>query len=424
VLVPTGGVQERPLDLSTAPTARFAFVWGKQTGVARLAWLDARRLRVGAVHTPSLGYVGAWAFQLPQRRLVAVASYTPDGSAPDVLQFVRLSNLRIEPGIVTLNGGAGELLWARPDRLVAVTYGCCGGPGASIATIDVAQRRIAATTEIPGVTFAAARSRDTLVLLQTEPDRIAAPTLCVVSADGAIRSVRLDGVSAGRGPRSSTDPVVYVRRPALVVDRDGAHAYVVQPDGPAAEIDLRTLAVSYHDLKPPRSALARMSAWLTPAAEAKGDNGSTRTGVWLGNRFIGVTGKDSTFRTSNTELLEATTVPAGLSIVDTRDWTIRMLDPRADSVTVADKLLLATGLKEVLTYGQSSGMGLAAYRADRSVKFTLFGRAGVSVMFALAGRAYVVPWGFPDATVVDLRTGRRVGERPLPLPTPLIGDGS
>ena len=260
-----------------------------------------------------------------------------------------------------------------------------------------------------------------LALLQTPWNHIGVATLHVVGADGSVRSVVLDRVVAGTSPSDDTSGEVFttVRHPALVVDRAGDHAYVVQPDGPAADVDLETLAVSYHDLQAPSSALRRLSAWLTPSAEAKGWwDGPSRYGVWLGDGLIAITGGNATMRHDANGNVDVTDEPSGLTIVDTRDWSVQMVDPGADWALVSAHLLLATGG----TYGNDvqSGMGLAAYKSDRSLKFRLFGHALVSVETAVAGRAYVLPAGLSTVSVVDLRTGRVIGHRrDATMPVPL-----
>src|SRR5207302_7510037 len=132
-------------------------------------------------------------------------------------------------------------------------------------------------------------------------------------------------------PRLGTE-----RIPALAADAATGHAYVIYPDGLAAEVSLDSLAVSYHELAS-ASLTARLSAWLQPDAEAKGMNGTSWRGLSLGSGFVAVAGNvQHAVLSGNTE--QMTSSPAGLAIVDVRNWTIRTLDRGADDVAVSDGL--------------------------------------------------------------------------------------
>jgi DNA-binding beta-propeller fold protein YncE len=264
-----------------------------------------------------------------------------------------------------------------------------------------------------------------VVVLETPSNAIGPARLDAIGADGSIRSVALDRVVAGATwPQDgSGDPLGTQREAALAVDPDGYRAYVVQPDGPAAEIALRTLAVSYHELSAPRSALRRFSDWFAPAAAAKGMNGPRRTAVWLGDGLLAVTGSDDHSVRKSDSSIEMGVDPAGLAIVDTRDWSIQRLDPGADTVTVADGVLLATGRRLAPGQDTPTGMGLAAYGADRSLRFRLFQGASSWVVRALGGRAYVESGiGQETIAVVDLGSGKVLEQRPGPLAAPLLDD--
>src|SRR5204863_449886 len=99
--------------------------------------------------------------------------------------------------------------------------------------------------------------------------------------------------------------------------------------------------------------------------------------------------------------------PAGLAIVDTRDWSIQRLDPGADTVTVADGVLLATGRRLAPGQDTPTGMGLAAYGADRSLRFRLFQGSSSWVLRALDGRAYDEKGGLRFANVAWRRLVKR-----------------
>ena len=429
VLLLPGRETLRPLSLHgpqrQTKGASVAFLWGGDGG--RLTRIDESTLRPIGRPSARLGFVATWAVSRSDPRLLAVGARMFDNDREDFVRFVNAGSLRLVKRTVPLGGWARALLWSRPDRVVALVGRCCT-PGTWVVTIDPGARRVVSRVELEGDVSVVARAADSLVLLVTPRQQIGPSRLDVVGADGAVRSVALPRVIAGSfwpdGTDPNVEPIGSMRLPALAVDSVSGHAYVVQPDGPAAEIDLASLAVFYRDLAGSPSLLRRFSGWLTPQAEAKGVNGSSRTGIWLGDGLLAVTGADE--RAVKTgDRLDVSGTPAGLAIVDTRDWTVRALDPGADWVTPVDGLLLATGSRWTSDAPEPTGMGLAAYGADRSLRFRLLPGRPVWVEAALAGRAYVsitTESNTSPVEVVDLASGKVVGERTSPVPTPLLGD--
>jgi hypothetical protein len=423
VLGPAGGGGLRPLHL-TSPRVQakkpLALVW--QGNGDRLAFLNPRTLDAGKRRL-RVGWVGAWAFERPNGGVLAVASSpsTTSGQPADAIRFVDVSGLRFLPGRVSFGEPVivRALRWSRPDTLVAVVSKCCRYEESLVDAIDLDTHRVVATTPIAGAVVAIRAAGDGLALLEAPSNAIGPATLTVVSASGDVRSTPLSEVSAG----NVADGVASTHRiPGFAVDAAGDRAFVVQADGPAAEIELSTLTVAYHRLTAPPSLLARFSGWLTPQAQAKGGTGPVREAVWLGNDLLAFTGIDEKEFVRPDGGLEFDSAPAGLTIVDTRDWTVRMLDRRADAVTVSRGLLLATAYR-------SSGkhnIGLAAYGPNRKLRFALFRPWAVDIVAALAGRAYVNTYnvtGTADVSVVNLATGHVIGKRRSQLPTPVLFDG-
>jgi hypothetical protein len=343
------------------------------------------------------------------------------------VRFVDLTKLRLLKRTVPLDGMAHALLWARLDRVVAVVGGRCCSLGVDVVTIDTGARRVVSREELAGDVVALSRAADALVLLMTPRNEIGPARLVVVAADGAVRSVGLDRVRAGYSwpeqPGSGADPIGTIRQAALAVDPDGYRAFVIQPDGPAVEIGLRRLDVAYHDLSAPRSVGSRVAAWLMPAAEAKGVNGPMRYGQWLGDGLVAVTGTDESAAIDANNQFVGSGSPSGLAIVDTRNWTIRMLDRGADAAYPTDGFLLATGRSWSSLSNDPTGMGLAAYGPDRSLRYKLFAGRSAWVGVVSGGRAYVYLDGSETASVVHLASGEVIGKRKGPLPYPLLRDG-
>jgi hypothetical protein len=423
VLVVPGRESARPLVLH-GPERQAKELVGivRADDGARLSLLDERTLQPYGPRSARLGFAGTWALEPGGKPLAAIAVTPSENDSTQLVRFVNLDSRRLVRRTIALDGYAWALVWARPDRLVVLVGNCCTR-GFAIETFDTGSRELVSRTDVAGDIGAVARPVDGLVVLETPLNAIGPSRLDVIAADGALRSVALDRVVAGvRWPDDGTaDPLGTRREPALAVDPGTNRAYVVQPDGPAAAIDLGALVVSYHDLVAPRSVLSRFSAWLVHAAQAKGMDGPGRTATWLGDGLLAVTGSDD-HAARKADSIQMSFDPAGLAIVDTRDWSIARLDPGADTAWVADGLLLATGRRLALGQQEPTGMGLAAYGADRSLRFRLFPGASAWVVAALAGRAYVQAAGADTVSVVDLDSGKVVTERRGPVPTPLVGD--
>jgi hypothetical protein len=198
---------------------------------------------------------------------------------------------------------------------------------------------------------------------------------------------------------------------------------VIAADREVAEVDLDAHTVAYHRIVAARSLLDRLDRWLQPAAEAKGLNGSALSARWLGDGLIAVGGSDETASVDRRGTFHVRWHPRGVAIVDTRDWTVRTLDPGADSFAVADDLLRVTGSSWGSDRPQT-GMGLVAYGSDRKPRFQLLSGRPAWVGFVYHGRAYVSVADETALRVVDLPSGRVVGSRRSDAPWPLLGEAA
>jgi hypothetical protein len=356
-----------------------------------------------------VGYADAWTIA-PEGRIAALSIHPTETTTMDAIRFVALGSLRLVPRPIVLHGIGLTLFWPAPDRILALVQSCCSETDvATVAVVDPGARRIVSRISLAGEAAAWTRAGDRLVVLVTPTNSIGPARLVVVAADGHVGTAKLDRIAAGRSwPEDQTEPRLGTQRiPALAADAATGRAYVIEPDGLAAEISLDSLAVSYHELAS-ASLTARLSAWLQPAAEAKGMNGMSWKGLSLGNGFVAVAGNvQRTVVSGNTE--EMSSSPGGLAIVDVRDWTIRTLDRGADDVAVTDGLLLATGRSWTSSTQGTTGMGLAAYGSDTKLRFHVFEGASAWVQQTWNGRAYVLVDG--RTNVVDLATGRVVERR-------------
>lgn len=432
VTLAAGGRHWRALPLRSPAraTPRLTAVLSDSRG-SRIAQIDPATfapVRVSA----RLRYYDGWV-RSPNGRLLAISTNpgTNDVSV-STLHFTTAATLRWQRRGVRLGGYFHAAFWPRP-RIMYVLVGDCCGPGLTLDRVDPVARRIVSRTKVPEPLLAIARSAAGLVLLEGgKYNALGAARLVVVGADGRVRSVRLGRILAGRHfDQSGQDPIGTMRQPGLAVDSSHEVAYVLDPDGLVAAVRLRDLRVSYHRAGG-RSVLARLSSWLTPVAQAKGANGPMLTAQWLGRGLIALTGNNESAVEHEDGGMDFSVRPAGLRIVDTRNWSVHMLDPRADSVLVADGVLLASGgsSRSDSTGATSSGEGVAAYDRDGSLRWRLDRGVRVSLIAAYGNRGLVQKVD-PDSTetaplqLVDLDTGRVV--RTLPGDTYdwlLLGSGS
>jgi len=325
----------------------------------------------------------------------------PNGcdSAAQVLRFVdaeRLSPL----GAVRIPGHAGTVAWTPRGRVLVASRRCCPDE-LRLVVVDAARKRVVARTKFAGEAVGIARSRDGLVVLLGPPKGFARTRLLVVDGLGRIRSVGLDVVGGTTWPRS--EPYLARQRvPGLTVDRDGGRAYVVAPDGRVAAIELGSLAVSYHRPTERVSLLARLRNWLEPAAHAKASDGPVRVARWLGGGLLAVAGTDARAVARNGRIVRQTLDAIPVTIVDTRNWTLRRLDGRAIGVIAAGDFLLATG----------GELGLAAYDPDGRRRWQRYEGEGVWVQQVAAGRVYVAQSTRGRVDIVDLGTGAMLGHAP------------
>jgi hypothetical protein len=128
-----------------------------------------------------------------------------------------------------------------------------------------------------------------------------------------------------------------LRTAGFAVDPVAQRAFVVGTDDTIATVDLRTLAVAYHN------GTSRYASKPIP--------GLQRSARWLGKGLLAVAGRDGP-------------AAASLKIVDTRDWSTRVIDQRSESVTVSGGILVGSSWPNFVGYSvdgtQRYGFALAA----------------------------------------------------------------
>lgn len=409
-----GSTSARRLPLrSLRPETEHLTAIVESRGRSRLVRVDPASLRTVRTSAWRIGAPQGWISSLGGRRVALAECRRKCNSF--VLRFANAATLRWTSGTAPLDGALYAGLWPRPGTL----YALVGGDTAlALDTVDTGTRRIVASKPVSGPGLQLARTADGLVLLTGAENAIVPARLLVIGPDGTVRSVTVQRILAGTHYDStSPDLIGTTNLPGLAVDPKSGIAYVIDPSGLVAAVDLGDLSVAYHQLGS-GSLLTRIADWLTPPAEAKGTNGATLSAQWLGNGLIAAAGTQE----SATAQVDSYR-PTGLRIIDTRNWSVRMLDPRADRFLVADGLLLATGTRS--SYGDSQhvhGEGLAAYGPNGLLRWRLKG-LGEQIYLFQAYRSLALVYGRGAAHLVDLKSGRVVLQRPLPGQL-LLGPGS
>jgi hypothetical protein len=357
------------------------------------------------------------------------SSFSPDGSRLSFgdrfgeVSIVDALRLRVVGKISADYGQIVATAWLG-GRVLAVVDPCCtseesSDEALSLAVLDPVANAMISThvlAESRESVEGAAHTGSLLVLLLGPRWSLGPARLVTVDAEGDVRSAALDLIPSGQ----EFETEGRMSSPGLAVDAAGGRAFVVAGNAPVAEIDLATLAVSYHQLSTPISLLSRVRNWLEPEAAAKvPSSGPIRHARWLGNDLLAIWGSDIHVTTSGRSL-ETLETAAGVKLIDTRDWSVRTLDPNASSLAVADGTLLVSASLWSSAERRAAGIGLTAYGPDGSARFHLFGSRPLWVQ-VLGSRAFVPGGGRrPAYDIVDVRTGRIVRRMRGFMPDPLL----
>lgn len=364
----------------------YAFRYGAKMNV--LVPYDPVRLVASGPGIRMGHFAQAWSISPDRSHLVAAAGgrATSKGGGSIALRFVDLVTGRVE-GTLSLLGEFRRVTataWIRGRVLVIVS----GASSTTAYSIDPDRRVMISKVEFPGTVVLGERAQSGVVLLLAQPDQIEPVTLAVVDQSPRVRTVVLDKIVAGTTTTGvGTERRMRVRRPGLALSPSLGRAFVLGAREPAASIDLRTLAVRY---SPQR---------LTTSA-AKEAEGSVRTAATLPDGRIVVTGIDYGARS------------VGISLVDPKGWSRRVLDPTTSWFRVAGGLVFARGEGDVgLRILQPSGPAVE-----------LLHTGSVGNVFVVGPRAFVTFFGSNvKAAVVELGT-RRVVRHTVPA-HPLLGAG-
>jgi hypothetical protein len=315
---------------------------------------------------------------LPLGTLPQVLARSPDGRHVAVLehtgypQLLVVDTQRMAVTRTLRTGYALGAAWLRPHRLLFVE-----DPGL-LGIVDPLRPRAVRWKFFSGSVLRWARTQDSLLVLSGPARRgVGTAKLFVISADGGIRAMQLPGIAAGLDYEHER-----VEVPALAVDPAGERAVVVSGCLCAVvEVNLRSRAVRLHALA------ARQLA--------KAGSGPMLTAAWLRDDRVAVAG---------TRLEEHQSSPLGLALLDTHNWSLRRVDPRAAYVVRAGDGVIALGTP-----------GLTAYSVDGLSGFSDPKAWSVSVSGTYA---YVRGDGATD--VVDIATGSVIATTPKQIT--VVGD--
>jgi hypothetical protein len=189
----------------------------------------------------------------------------------------------------------------------------------------------------------------------------------------------------------------------------------------AAPTEVASPAAAPTEVAPPGTAAPTAVAPPAAADPAVADSwaaavprprvGRVRTAAWLGAARLAVSGHDEFVVLRGGDVVEDGRRPAGLRIVDTRDWSVRTLDERVDGFRTAGGLLL------------TGGSGLAAYAPDGAEVFRLLAGSRVEIVATAGSLAYVRTPPADELRVVDLADGRVIGTAARDRPRLLLETG-
>jgi hypothetical protein len=358
------------------PERVLAVEW--QAGGGKLRWVSPTTMR--PVGSAVLNVGGAPAEMLatsPDRAFAAIG-----GGQNGRLRFVRLDGLR-PAGLMWLGGASAfKGIWSTPDRLVVLV----GGETAKVVIVDPAARRVLHRQPLPGLALGIVRAGNRLLTVLAPRGRIGTARLVAIEADGTVRTVALDGISAGYGPPAATGAAGRQASPALAAN--GSRAVVVGVDR-LAEIKLETMAVT-----------GRPIVSRTTQRAAKLVHGWQRSAVWLHGDTIALWGST---------LGPEEPISIGVRLLNVATGRERMLDAFAIEAARAGSTLLTYGRDEV-----------GGYRLDATKRFTVLQGTDTGYVQTAGRWAYVGSGNSTRFAVVDVARGRVVGQVQTAKPTTIF----
>jgi hypothetical protein len=372
----------------------------------KLVELDSRTLRpLPGRSVPLVGFTGAAGIS-PDGTRVAVAGRR-------VVRVIDLGTMDLVRDLPKPRGYASLVSWPRPGSLLVVNE-VEGQEKVETLVLDprsgriLAKHRLVARESWP---FGVQRAGSAAVFLLHPFEGIGPVRLVRLNARGRLQVAVLHRIRSGK-EWIEVEPgfdAVHNIWPALAVDEEGNHAFVIGSEDIVAEVDLQTLDVSYHSLQQQASILERLRNWLEPTADAKASDWVQLGALWLGEHALAVFGIRSVPYVEDGSLDERDE-PLGLRLVDTRDWTVRVVDEDARWVDRSGDLLLAHASLWDSAAQERRGIGLRAYTLGGEERFHVLDDRPIIGVQVLDGRALVEFDDAPGRAVVDLEAGKVLDE--------------
>jgi hypothetical protein len=321
---------------------------------------------------------------------------SPDGStlavgAGRALTFIdttRMTQVRVKQ--VVANGQLRIVGWPTKTRLFAFT--CCSAKN-ELIVFDPVKRVVVKHVPVKRTFGNPVALSNGIAYVASPVNSISPARVVVVDRGGAIRAVTVQRIRAGvNWKRQRSGPIGNIRQPGFTADAERGVGYLVDAAGLVAEVDLETLKVTYHRLTTAARRLARVEKEL---------NGPMRFAQWLGEGRIAVTGSDAKTRRLSNGTRRATWSPAGVAVVDTRSWRIRMLEPASTGFDAEGDAIVLWKSNTVEAFATNGAPLFSLPIEDGPAYAQVFGRT-----------AYV--WGDKRVTIVDLDSGTVIGAIPRP----------
>ena len=366
-----------------APTGRVLAI--STADAPALVWVDAATLTPLPGPTAPLPRDAGGGFLSPDGSTYVVGSY----DVP-TLTFFDLQRMQLSATLTTGKlDSAYPIAWPQQRRLYVEGATCC--PARSeIVIVDPTAPSMVARVALKGSTLSTVAVGEGTVSLLEPTSGIKPARIVTINPDGGSRAVTIARIKTGIKWRGTgANRRASIRQPALAVDDAQQLAYVIDSSGLVAEVDLATLGVAYH---------ARATRRLARAA--KEIDGPMLSARWAGDGHIAVSGTNAKLRKTPNGWRQTWT-PVGVSLLDTRTWTSRMLDPAAGYFSATRDTVLTTG----------SG-AVNAYELDGTLRYTVSIPSGDAYVSVVGDYAYA--WTADKVTIIDLRLGTVVATLPRP----------
>lgn len=336
----------------------------------------------------------------PDRRTVVVGGSSGTMILVDTKSMRLKATVRVGP----VGDNVRVAAWTTSNRIVAISMtASVPRPYVTrVAVVDadrakvLGERRFPEADALPSIATRTGR----VALLVVTRSRIAAPRMVLVDSGGRIRVLTLDRLRAGRDPDGSA------RFPGFTVDPSGERAFVLGEGRPAAIVDLRNVLISYKKIAAlrMRTITAPHPRGLTPPTDRR------RRGAWLGDGRIAISGGDgyaaTEFRPPKWQLDSFT--PAGLTILDTRTWRARGIDPRPSSFEWLRGRLVAYGRSHAALSDRMPDETVIAFDRNGRLAYKIRGDKD-TYWEAFDGRLFLMSRSWRGYQVRDARNGRVLG---------------